>query len=437
MIHRERLIPPEGNCVGVLTSSYADLHLDMHRIDVSKNDNTNYLNSTLGGYQITDTESHPEWLRRRKGTYRGDIGGPFRTEKRFAKFGQGSCSSFRQWEPTEFEPAGRYTSQNSYSGPYLPYTPYWLGWPAMPEPSSNDSLDEYGTTAIARCSPSNPSVDLTVAIGEIIHEGIPKLVGGTLRELRSLTGRERRQALGHEYLNVEFGWKPFINDLRNFAKAIVDADSILKNYQRNSGKMVRRSYDFPEESSHNVWTVFPLASPWFSPSASELFIPGFTQWGKVYRTDEVSVRRWFRGAFTYYVPPANSLRNSMARAVIQARKLLGISLTPDSLWNLAPWSWAVDWFFNTGDLLSNWTDWAIDNQVLVYGYVMEHKRVQTTYTFAGNTGLFGGSQPIDVVLVCETKVRRQATPYGFGLQWDDLSARQKTIIAALGISRKK
>jgi len=127
----------------------------------------------------------------------------------------------------------------------------------------------------------------------------------------------------------------------------------------------------------------------------------------------------------------------MARAVIQARKVLGISLTPDTLWNLAPWSWFLDWFSDTGDLLSNWTDWAIDNQVMLYGYIMEHSLNEYTYKFVGSTGLTGNARPYDITMVTETKLRRQASPYGFGIQWTDLSARQKAILAALGISRSR
>jgi hypothetical protein len=317
----------------------------------------------------------------------------------------------------------------------LPLPPQYLEWPTI-YPSSDDSLAEFGTTAISRCSPSNPSVDLSVTIGELFHEGIPKVMGATLGAWKSLSKRDRRRAIGQEYLNYEFGWKPLVNDLLGFCSAVLDADETYSVYERNSGKMVRRSYSFPEEKSTTVKIVAEGVSPWWSPSSSVLSVPG-SPGGVVYRTDEVTTRRWFRGAFTYYVPPADSLRNAMAREVIMARKTLGLSLTPDTLWNLAPWSWALDWFSNSGDILSNWTDWAIDNQVLLYGYIMEHKSHRRTYTFGGQTGLKGSSPPYDVTKVCETKVRRQASPYGFGLTWDDLSSRQKAIITALGVSRSK
>jgi len=100
-----------------------------------------------------------------------------------------------------------------------------------------------------------------------------------------------------------------------------------------------------------------------------------------------------------------------------------------------PWSWAVDWFVDVGDILTNWTNWAIDGQVLLYGYIMEHKLHEKTYTYVGKTGFPGNVQPSGVKMVVETKIRRQATPYGFGLSWDGFSARQIAILTALGLSR--
>jgi hypothetical protein len=441
MIHRERKIPLKGvDGKGKLTVTYKDHWLGIVNKDEYLNDSTAFLDSCLGGYQITDTESHPLWRRHKSGVYRGDIGGPFSTLKWWTEVSQPltHLNTTRVWDYSPDGSFPRYSVSNKYRGIYLPYYPYYLQYPnPMPSRSSDDDLDELGTKAIAMVSPSNPTVDLTTAIGETVKEGIPKLIGGTLRSWRGLSNRDRRRAIGHEYLNVEFGWKPLIADLTDLAKSIIHADKILTSYERNSGKLVRRGYDFPVETSHDVQVAFPYASPWFAPSNADMGIPGFSDYGKVYRTDEVTVRRWFRGAFSYYVPPPTGLRNNIARQVIQARKLLGISLTPDSLWNLAPWSWAVDWFVDVGDVLSNWTDWAIDNQVLMYGYIMEHKRHERTYTFAGHTGLRDNQQPGDVRMIVESKVRRPATPYGFGLQWTDLSDRQKTIIAALGISRSR
>jgi hypothetical protein len=69
-----------------------------------------------------------------------------------------------------------------------------------------------------------------------------------------------------------------------------------------------------------------------------------------------------------------------------------------------------------------------------YGYIMEHSIVRDTYTLSAT----GFNQPQAVppaTFVTETKLRRGANPFGFGLTWDGLSTFQKSILAALGITR--
>jgi len=323
----------------------------------------------------------------------------------------------------------------AYSGPMLPVAPSFMSYPPYAD-SSDSTLNRLGTEAIAKVSPSNPVADLSTMLGELVREGIPALLGSTLRKWRGMSGKELRNSIGHEYLNVEFGWKPLVNDLRKVSRAIRDADSIWAQYERDAGKLVRRRYEFPVVTTEEVTLVRQDVSPWISPSGGVLSDPARNNQGKVYRIDKVTIRRWFSGAFIYYLPVTVHGRGSVAMNVIQAKKLLGLSLTPDTLWNLTPWSWALDWFADTGDILQNWSNWAIDGQVLKYGYIMEHTVSERTYTFLGPTGFrAGGVRPYDQTLVSETKIRRQATPYGFGLKFGGLSLRQQAIVTALGLAK--
>jgi len=128
----------------------------------------------------------------------------------------------------------------------------------------------------------------------------------------------------------------------------------------------------------------------------------------------------------------------MDRYALEAEKLFGLSLSPDTLWQLAPWSWAVDWFANTGDVLHNVSAYANQGLILRYGYIMEHTVVRDTYS-CGNpvtNGLWNGRPIAPITFVTETKVRRRANPFGFGVSWNALSPFQTSIVAALGISRR-
>jgi len=303
--------------------------------------------------------------------------------------------------------------------------------------SSDTELNEAGTEAIARCSPSNPAANTLTFLGELVSEGIPHLIGSGLQNLRGLGASAVNEWLGHQYLNVEFGWKPFISDLRAIANAITRAHKIMNNFMQNSGKPVRRRYEFPVHRDSSVTRgVLTGRRPWTPINSSEMYTDGPGP-GRVDRLREITQQRWFSGAFLYYVPKDESLKSTLDRYVIEARKLLGLSLTPDVIWSLAPWSWAVDWFSDTSDILKNWTNWAIDNEALMYGYMMEHTIVKDTYIFvADSTGFAGGGGwPSPITLVTETKLRKKATPYGFGLDWDGFSPTQLAITAALGLTK--
>lgn len=439
MDRRFRVLPHSAPIQSTWRVSIQDfLFPENSRVTQTSHNLSSALNS-LNGTQVTESENHPAWLHSRKGRFQGDLGGPFSTSKRYCILGNPSIQGVRgvAWSrPTPTYPGGSVKTTTHYEGIVLPAGAGSLPWPTTVA-STASQLDVLGTQAIARCAPSNPSIDLAVTIGELVKEGIPRLIGSSIGRLRGMSGRERRRALGSEYLNVEFGWKPLINDMLGFCRAIVDSSDALAQYERDSGRVVRRRYDFPELVTTKIDTWGGLSSPWTSPSGSGIRDPLTSGKGQVMRSEELRIRRWFSGAFTYYVPPASSgMKNSMARDVILARKALGLSLTPDTIWNLGPWSWMFDWFFNAGDLIRNWTNFAIDNQVLLYGYIMEHKIHSYTYTFTGPTGYQSSTAyPSTVTLVSETKVRRKATPYGFGSSWNGFSGRQLAILAALGLTK--
>jgi len=388
--------------------------------------------SSLEGIQITESENHPGWnLPRQWGVFKGDLGGEFFTIKKSIE-----SDTFRVKDML----SGKFTGWDSaeqvyYTGPLLPLGPRDLLYP--PDLSSTgDTLDEWGASAIARISPSNPSVDLTTFVGELVHDGIPKLTGSLLKGWRQMSKKQRRKAIAEEHLNYQFGWKPFVADMRDISKRIINGNAAITQYERDSGKSVRRRYSSPPEE----WTFSKYVArdvrPWTSPSSSTMYDWNVSPAGDVIAVTKVTQMKWFSGAFSWYIPKrGNSLRDDMARQVIMAKKSLGIRFTPDAIWNLAPWSWAIDWFSNAGDVIQNISNWIIDGQVLTYGYVMEHTTATTTYTFVGPTGLQSTPvRPLSFTLKTEVKVRRKATPYGFGITWEGLTARQLSILAALGIT---
>lgn len=436
MSTRSRVIPFDGPILGYLRSKTEN---DLIGVGDRSEYRTDWSTSLplLRGYQITDTESHPEWRDHVRGRFTGDIGGPFTSKKQWAAAVPDGPIALHGVQGTGANHTN--VTTDDYLGPCLPLPPI-SGQIAFPSfiNSSDSKLNQLGTDAIARCSPVNPSADLASAIGETISEGLPRLIGGTLGQWRNLTNRQRRRAIGEEYLNYQFGWVPLVSDIHDFCHSIVRLQPQIEDLERNSGKLVRRRYEFPDSITEDLTLYRDKYSPYYTPSSSALTNPLKWNKGQVYRTEIKAIRRWFSGAFTYYIPPRDgSLRTDMARAVLLAKKTLGISLTPDTVWNLTPWSWIIDWFSNADSVIQNWTNWALYNQVLWYGYMMEHSVHAYRYTFVGETSFKQPTSVPDLLMVSEMKLRRKATPYGFGVSYSTLSTIQKAILAALGVSRSK
>lgn len=285
-----------------------------------------------------------------------------------------------------------------------------------------------GSTAISRCAPTVPAADVLVDVAEIIREGIPKRIGSSL-----MKDTARFRSYGDEYLNYEFGWRPFVSSLRKLAKAVYESDEILKQLTRNSGKVVRRGYHFPTDSTY---TEANVGSYGFAPSRAP-----FTVTVPRIQTTSTSVETWFNGAFTYYADlRGTSAWDRVSDAAKKARILYGIKLSPDVVWNLLPWSWAIDWETNIGDVLANVGLFANDGLAMQYGYIMQHKRSTLREVQSGNlNNQISGPRPYTCSLtyIRDNKVRLGASPWGFGLTWDDFSPRQIAILAALGVSKSR
>jgi hypothetical protein len=372
------------------------------------------------GTQVTVSENHPGWRRRKPGQAVGDIGGNFYSLKRY-----GTCSNVSAKLDGIRWIGGFLERTVHYDGFFLPF-PIMPAWP--PDASSSDgALNAVGTKAVAECKPTNALTDLSTALGELIKDGMPNKIGA---ELWKSTTETALKASGKEYLNYEFGWKPLVNDVVKTAVAITEADAVMRQYQRDAGRLVRRRFDFPPIKSEDTSVAFQSVNAFCGNDDSALRT-GASLNGRVLRTRNTSVRRWFSGGFTYHLPYIGIGGDTVTRA----SHLYGLDPTPETLWNLAPWSWAVDWFVPVGDLIGNLQDWASDGLVMRYGYVMEHSIVRDTYMFDGATGFVDPLRPSTVTLTTEVKKRRRANPFGFGLSWSGLSPRQLAIAAALGLSK--
>lgn len=392
------------------------------------------------GSEVTQDETHSDWEPSRvKGKFSYDLGGAFESTKMTANW---ENPGYQQIHGVGIPGAGA-TWHADYRGPIACTVIGGNNWPGWPSVAQSD-LNALGATAIARCSPTNQLVSAANFLAELRSEGLPKLFGATLLKSKSSLFR----SLGEEYLNKEFGWDPFVGDLKKLFHQITHADTVLSQYERDSGQMVRRRYEFPEVRTQSgptfirnqnalvgeyLQSLFPnVTDP--TPPYEILFNGGST--GSIYMTTTTWKKAWFSGAFTYHLPSGYNSRIGMVESARHAQTLLGLDITPEVLWNATPWTWAIDWFSNAGDVVANLSDWATDGLVLKYGYMMEHSICERRI-FDDNRGRLkdAKARPSALILRVETKRRVKANPFGFGLTWSGLSPRQIAIAVALGLSK--
>jgi len=382
------------------------------------------------GTQETTSEGHP-W--RSISPTSGDVGGNFTTVKKYQEV-EG---------PMSFDLTGTFPLRNSgvrketYKGPLLPADPSLIVYPTQVD-SSDAFLSAKGATAIARCSPTNPVANLSTALGELVKDRLPAVPG-----MRTWEAKIRTLAnAGDEFLNVAFGWAPLISDIKATAKAVAHAQTVLKQFERDAGKVVRRRYAFDTTTDTSTTLVGSGGGPAHGrlPSGDSRNLSEILGVGNVYRTRKTVRSIWFSGAFTYYLPSGYDSRRKLDEISLEAKKVFGLTLTPEVLYNLTPWSWALDWVTNVGDVIKNVTQHTQYGQILRYGYIMETTSVIDTYSWQRTAFGTNCNQNYTVPLlraVTTVKKRRGASPFGFGVTWSGLTPLQQAIAAALGLTHSR
>jgi len=299
---------------------------------------------------------------------------------------------------------------------------FWA--PTLALMSAQDQV-KYGQRAISATAPTAPAAGITGAFAEIYRDGLPDLVGHLFAKGPGL------KSAGHEYLNLEFAWKPTISDLKKICLSVIKSTETLRQFKRDGveGRYTRRRFSVPRESTV-VESIIPrdgLQNLTFSHTTA-----GAATTGPITQTDVITTDIWFKGAFSYYLPVSDILMGKFERYESLANKILGTRLTPSVLYQLAPWSWLLDWFVDVGNAMSAADLLTSDNLVMRWGYLMRQTDVFRTIRVPSNLG--GGTTFINTYRSTR-KERWKASPYGFGVNSDAFTPRQWAILAALGMTK--
>jgi hypothetical protein len=339
-------------------------------------------------------------------------GGPFQKREVSVTFSDGNGPSGY----TYYNKYNKLTYNNYYDGSYRIASPMAFSFPA----EQMETTLDYGPTAWDRYRPKLSTVGLGQFLAEL--RDAPQLMFKKLRSFR---------AIGNNYLAVEFGWKPFLNDLRRWYTSVKNIDRQIATLRNKNGKWLKRGGTLVDSTDQSFTSL--AGGTYVSPS-------NFLVNQKYHRTNTTSEKIWFDGSFRFYVP---GLDNPKWGRLPALSYLWDLRITPRLVYELVPYSWLVDWFSNLGSLVSNWSAINYDNLTAKYAYIMrtttEEVSIRATYqrkystTFPISYSYYDGVASSNASRI--TKTRGAASPFGFNLSLPDLTAWQTSILAALGLSR--
>lgn len=295
--------------------------------------------------------------------------------------------------------------------------------------ASANGTESYGARAWNKFKPGKPNGGLSVFLAEI--RDLPRMLRDTNDALRKIWKAKRvptPKDLGGDYITYMFGWAPFVSDMKKFLDLYRNFDKRVADLRRLNGQWIKRtgSVAGKEEQIGSVWT--DPSGYWFHPLYhSGALIPGSYGSSGVTMYSE---RIWFSGRFRYYLPPSDMIGKPSPDLM---RRMAGLTLTPQVVWELIPWSWFIDYFLHVEDLLANLDNGVVSECAAQYAYLMNTSQVssvqQSFASFKNGGSITGSASRISV-----TKTRVPASPFGFGLS-GDLTPGQLGILAGLGLAR--
>jgi hypothetical protein len=147
--------------------------------------------------------------------------------------------------------------------------------------------------------------------------------------------------------------------------------------------------------------------------------------------------RRFEGEFSFFLPLTFDPDSYLSRLDV----LTNLDMTAEVLWELAPWSWLVDWFLHLQDSIASNLLAANDRLIMHYGYAFEKTVYETELNWrrTGSTASsiwFGIPSSGRYTATTTYKRRLRANPFGFQVGPDgSLSGNQMSILGALALTK--
>lgn len=308
------------------------------------------------------------------------------------------------------------------------------------------SLSALGDAAWKRLRPEIEKAGMGVFLAEA--RDLPKMMrnlsGAFHEKWLALGGQLRPNAMqpknvANEFLNVQFGWKPFVSDLQKFYDVYQNSAEYMRQLRRDNNqwvKRVRRNKIIESE------TIIPCVQPFRVQPANDYRIDRiFTTSGQARLIIRQWTYVWYEGVFKYYRPEfdigGELHQNDVMGNLSRISTILGLRINPSVVYKATPWSWLVDWFTNVGDTIDRAVDQYQDSIVSKYMYLM-HRHIRTVTLQQDLFMRSGGKITLEWDRKIDIKRRVNAdSPFGFTLSVDGLSPTQIAILASLAATRSR
>lgn len=148
----------------------------------------------------------------------------------------------------------------------------------------------------------------------------------------------------NSFLNVKFGWIPFLNDLKTVGELFEDHQKRVKELVRlaEEGWYSRKRVRLAGFSRSRDYNLTVATFPW-----------------PVYQRARISVRHkvTYHGSIRWGLAPGawrffEELEAENSVALLAIKKMIGLETpSPQDVWNVIPFSWLVDYFVKVNDFL--------------------------------------------------------------------------------------
>lgn len=327
-----------------------------------------------------------------------------------------------------------------FTGDLTPYSSVDLPFDVNP---LVPSVSAFGPQVYPRLRPNLEKAGVMVALAEA--RDVPRMLKETSKGFHdiwnALGGRLTKLAdapkkLADQFLNIQFGWMPFLKDMRQINNVYQNSAEYVLRVKKENNQWVKRKWTFNDYKSRTIMdSGVGLRCEPLGFTMESMFEPGTLKWEQsletINRVIAVGRFKYYRPEFDDSIPSNNSAWNTIQQQML----LYGARINPSNVYKATPWTWLIDWFTNVGDQVLMAQDWALDSMVSKYMYLMQ-EATSGLHMYQTMQSKNGPPATLEWRRMVASKQRWEAdSPYGFSLRWELLSPRQIAILASLGISR--